>query len=233
MASVVTDLRKSELKNANGTAPKGLLKDRAYAELKGLILDATFAPGEFLSERRLAEQLTMSKTPVKAALQRLEAEGFVAVSPQQGIVVRDLAIHEIADQFEIRLALESHVLRAVAGKLTDDEAERLKNNVAEQRRVLAQREYHRAIELDTEFHLLFCEFHGNHEIIRVMAQLRDRIHRVIARVLEQDAERIAASVAEHAAIAVAVLSGDAERAAQCVKEHLDYGKQFLLEPRRR
>lgn len=216
-----------------GSKAKSLLKDQAYAELKRLILDTTFSPGDFLSERQLAERLTMSKTPVKAALQRLESEGFIAVSPQQGIIVRDLSIHEIADQFEIRLALESHVLRSVAGKLTSDEAQRLRGNLEQQRAMVATHDYARAVELDTDFHTMICEFHGNQEIIRVMSQLRERMHRVIARVFEQDRDRMAASVGEHTAIAEAVLAGDADRAAQRIREHLDYGKQFLLAPRRR
>ena len=62
---------------ANGE--RTLLKDRAYDELKNLILDETFSPGTFLSERQLAARLGMSKTPIRSALERLEAEAFVAV----------------------------------------------------------------------------------------------------------------------------------------------------------
>lgn len=220
-------------KRHEAVTTKSLLKDQAYAELKRLILDTTFSPGDFLSERQLAERLTMSKTPVKAALQRLESEGFIAVSPQQGIVVRDLTIHEIADQFEIRLALESHVLRTVAGKLTSNEAKQLRENLAQQRTMVSTHDYAQAVELDAAFHMMICDFHGNQEFIRVMLQLRERMHRVIARVFEQDRDRMAASVEEHAAIADAILDGDADRAATCIKEHLEYGKQFLLTPRRR
>ena len=72
----------------------------------------------------------MSKTPVKAALERLEAEGFISVSPQQGIVVRELSVREIADLYEIRAALESYTLRAVAGRLTADQVARVKANLA-------------------------------------------------------------------------------------------------------
>src|SRR5215831_7744368 len=68
----------------NGAAAS-LLKERAYDELKRRILNDDYPPGSFLAERRLAEELGMSKTPVKAALERLELEGFLLVSPQQGI----------------------------------------------------------------------------------------------------------------------------------------------------
>ena len=66
------------------------LKDRAYEELKTLILSEALPPGSFLSERALGQKLGMSKTPVRSAIERLENEGFVSVSPQQGVVVRAL-----------------------------------------------------------------------------------------------------------------------------------------------
>ncbi len=207
-----------------------LLKDRAYSELKQLIQDVTFEPGAFLSERQLAMQLGMSKTPVKAALERLELEGFLAVSPQQGIVVRELSVHEVADQFEIRLALESHVLRSVAGRLSADQASELTANIRQQKQAAQRRDVAELVALDADFHMLFCEFHGNREIAHVMSQLREKIHRVIARVYQQHPDRLVASCNEHAAIVAAVLAGDADLSARRISEHLDYGRQSLLAP---
>ncbi len=213
--------------------PRTLLKQRAYDALKKRIQEALLKPGTFLSERQLASQLGMSKTPVKAALERLEAEGFIAVSPQQGIVVLDLSVHEIVDQFEIRLALESFVLRSVAGRLNDDQACRVRDNLEAQQQAAAAEDIFGSVELDAEFHALFCEFLGNQEIVRVMSQLREKIHRVITRVFGRDVARLAKCLAEHRAIAEAVLSGNSDQAAQALEEHLQYGKQQLLSPRRR
>src|SRR5215510_8543834 len=92
-----------------------LLKERAYRHIKQRILNGSFAPAEFLSERQLAGQLAMSKTPVRAALERLESEGLITTSPQQGIIVRDLSVEQIADLYEMRLALETYVARTLAG----------------------------------------------------------------------------------------------------------------------
>ena len=94
-----------------------LLKDQAYENLKNLILEEVFAPGTFLSERQLAARLDMSKTPIRSALERLETEGFVTVSPQQGIVVRESSLREIVDLFDIRIALEVFVVQSIAGRL--------------------------------------------------------------------------------------------------------------------
>src|SRR5262249_4846455 len=133
---------------------RSLMKERAYAEIKRSILGGTFQPGSFVAERQLADHLGMSKTPVRAALERLEAEGFITIPPQQGIVIRDLTVQEVADHYEIRVALETYVVRTLAGRLTPAQAERLEANL---RALAAARDAHdvtRAVALDAEFHTL-------------------------------------------------------------------------------
>lgn len=210
----------------------GLMKERAYTELKRLILSEKVEPGAFLSERQLAARLQMSKTPVKAALERLEAEGFIGVSPQQGIVVQDLSLEEIADHFEIREMLEIFVVRRLAGRLTAEQRTRVQANLTAQSAAAKRRDVPTSGSLDSEFHLLWCEFLGNHEIIEIMRRQRDRIHRIIARVNARNPDRLDASYSEHARIAQAIFAGDGDLAAACIQEHLNYGKQFLLAPRR-
>src|SRR5215472_5556087 len=137
----------------NGHAPpRSFLKDRAYEMIKRRLLNNDYPPGSFLSERQLAESLGMSKTPVKGALERLEAEGFITVSPQQGIVVRELSVREIADQYEIRSVLESYALRTLAGQLTPEQAARVQANLEAQLRLRGSGEVARGVELDAAFH---------------------------------------------------------------------------------
>src|SRR5262249_43404633 len=119
----------------NGSSHGGLLKERAYAAIKQHIVSGAVAPGSFLAERQLAARLRISKTRVRAALERLELEGFITVSPQQGIIVRDLSIHDIADQYEIRVALETYVLRSLAGRLMPAQIERVQANLKAQQAV--------------------------------------------------------------------------------------------------
>jgi DNA-binding GntR family transcriptional regulator len=217
---------------ANGANGRGLLKERAYAEIKQHILSNGFAGARFLAERQLASRLGMSKTPVRAALERLELEGFVTISPQQGIIIRDLSVHDIADVYEIRLALETFVLCGLAGRLTPAQVGRVRANLAAQKANRSSPDIERGIGLDTEFHLQFCEFFGNQEMVRVMRQLGARIHRVMSQVFTINPERLAESYAEHCALADAVIGGDAAAAARRIEDHLERGKQVLLSPRR-
>jgi DNA-binding GntR family transcriptional regulator len=216
----------SALKNG---AAASLLKERAYDELKRRILNDDYPPGSFLAERRLAEQLGMSKTPVKAALERLELEGFICVSPQQGIVVREFSVHEIADLYEIRAALESYTMRLIAGRLTDPQIAQLQENLTALKGIAGSGDVSSAVVLDAEFHILFTRFLGNREFLRVMEHLRHKMHRVITKAFHLNPGRIDTSYEEHKAIVDVVIAGNGSRAAKLIESHLEKGKQLILE----
>ncbi len=230
----VKSIERSEVPDdaSNGSPVRSLMKERAYAELKRLLLDGDLAPGTFLAERQLAVRLGMSKTPVRSALERLEMEGFLSISPQQGAIVRELSVNEIADQYEIRVALETFVARGIAGKLTPAQVGRLNENLELQRLNLDRGNVGIGVSLDGEFHRLFCEFMGNQEILRVMGQLRDKTQRVISQVFRINASRMAGSYEEHCGIADAVIRGDSALAVSRIETHLRFGMDSLLTPRR-
>ncbi len=211
--------------------PRAFLKDEAYLQLRQRLLDSHYLPGSFLSERQLARELGMSKTPIKAALERLDAEGFISISPQQGIVVRELSIREIADQYEIRIALESYVLRTLAGRLTEPQVAAVRENLQSHAQLRGTGNVARGVEIDAAFHTQFVQFLDNLEITRVFSQLRDRMQRVVTRVFQRSPTRIDASHDEHAAIAEALISGQGAAAAELIAAHLERGKQLILAPR--
>ena len=211
--------------------PRGSMKERAYEEIKRRLMSGDYPPGSFLSERQLADKLGMSKTPIKAALERLEAEGLIAVSPQQGIVVREMSLQEIADQYEIRAALESFTMKTLAGRLSPEQVKRLRANLDAQAKLRGGGELAKGVELDAAFHTMFPEFLGNQEIIRVVGQLREKMQRVLTQVFRLCPNRIDTSYAEHEAIAQAVIAGDGSKAADLIVAHLERGKRLILSPR--
>lgn len=217
--------------SAQKSAPsrqRRLMKERAYDSLKQLILSETFEPGTFLSERQLASRLRMSKTPIKSGLERLESEGFIGISPQQGIVVLDLTLDEINDHFETREAIETYVVRRLAGRLTPEQVSRVRENLAAQKVTVEKLDDPANRLLDSEFHMLWCQFLGNREIIAVMQRLRDRIHRIVSRVNSRNLSRMSEGLEEHVRIAEAVIAGDGDLAARSIEEHLRSGKLCLL-----
>jgi len=207
------------------------LKQHAYIELKRQILSGRLSPGMMLSERQLASELKMSKTPVHAALERLDADGLVTVAAQQGIMVRAISSQDIGDHFEIREALEPFVVAKLAGRLSSEQVRRLERNLRENRRVVRNADVEANVRLDAEFHHLLCEFLGNREITRVMAQIREKVHTAIYQISSRQPQRMAGSVAEHQGIADALIAGDGSAAMERMKAHLRFGLQCSYDHR--
>lgn len=215
------------------TAPRQaahLLKDEAYDILRRRIVAGDLQAGDRLSERELAHEFQMSKTPVKAALERLEEQGFVQISPQRRAVVRALTDQEVSDHYELRTALESHVVRRIAGRIDDVAAEALTANLALQRRLTGPGE----LDLeswsnsDLEFHLTLVRHLGNAEIERIVLLQQDRLRRLVTSIALQDPGVPAISVTEHTKIFEHVRDGEADLAVQAIIDHLDHGREFLL-----
>lgn len=209
-------------------SPRVLLKDRAYEALKTLILQEVFPSGSFLSERQLVARLDMSKTPIRAALERLESEGLVSVSPQQGILVREISVHEVVDIFDVRIALEQFAMQRLAGTLSLDQQAEIEKNLKAQEHALKMGDVSVFTDLDAAFHLMLCSFLGNREVVHVMRRLRDRLYRIALQVLRHDVDRIRTSYEEHREIFVMLMKSDGQRASDLVGAHLAYGKQVLI-----
>jgi DNA-binding GntR family transcriptional regulator len=204
------------------------LKDVAYCQLRQLILEGRIAPGAVLSVRQLADQLNMSKTPVHAALERMEADGLVTFAPQQGVVVREVSIQDVANHFEIRTALETFIVRRLAGRLTNEQIQRLEANLNAQREFAETGNVLGCVKNDAGFHFLLCELHGNQEFVNVMHRLRDRVFQVVFQIVKQFPNRITETYDEHRGIVDAVIDGDGELAAQRLTSHLRNGlRQFI------
>jgi DNA-binding GntR family transcriptional regulator len=143
-------------------------------------------------------------------------------------VVQETTLPELLDLFDIRLALESFVASAITGKLTEAQKRDLQHNLEQQKASASNNDIEKAMVQDAGFHISLCEFLGNQEIIRVMRQSRDKMHRIINHILNTRTGRIQVSYEEHAAIAQAIIAGDAKLAAKRIKAHLEYGKQSLI-----
>ena len=204
----------------------------AYAELRRLIVSGEFPPSTFLSERQLARQLNMSKTPVHVALKRLEAEGFVTISAQQGIVVRGMSIEDIMNHYELREAIECWVVSRIAGKLDAGQQRQLLDNLAAQKEALEAGDLPELMRLDETMHFLMASFLGNRELIASMERLRDKITQVIIRVSDTDRRRPRESTEEHEGIVEAWIAGDGDRASKLMIQHLEAGKRCIFNPER-
>jgi DNA-binding GntR family transcriptional regulator len=210
-------------------ATRDLLKDQAYRELMRLIQTGVIAPDSAVSERQLVERLGMSKTPIRAALEILEAEGLVTVSPQRGILIRELTAREIGELFDVRIAIEPYIASRLASRsISNEQTERLKKNLAQQRIAAKKEDARAATRLDIEFHRMLGDFFDNNEMSTWLEKCFNKLQRSVLRINSLVPGRLQKSTDDHKSIVDAIVAGKNELAADRMISHLRYGSRFLM-----
>ncbi len=195
--------------------------DRVYAHVKQGVLERRYEGGALLTEGELAEAVGVSRTPVREALLRLEAEGLIRLYPKKGALVLPVSAQEIADVVETRLLVEVHAARKAVPAPAALVA-RLEELLAQQREQAATGDLAAAAVTDRCFHAEIVRSGGNEILSRLYDQLRDRQLRMGVAVLHSHPDRIAKTLSEHAEILQALRSGDAERAVELVHRHIGW-----------
>lgn len=213
--------------NATPKKDSPLLKDIAYSKIKEYIVEEIFEPGSFLSERELIEMLDMSKTPIKSALTKLEAEGFLTVSNKQGILIHDISLERIINIYDLRTALETYTCKMLCGKLTSEQIEEIERNLEDTRQAVYELNAKKFTAVDHEFHLLLCLCTDNMEIYRILQNYNDHLKRITFKHLKKDPNRMKQFLKEHEEIFQLLKNGD-EKSVEIMKDHLQLSKQKLF-----
>ncbi|WP_037574203.1 GntR family transcriptional regulator [Phaeacidiphilus oryzae] len=193
--------------------------DRVYTHVKQAVLDRSYAGGTLLVEGELADVVGVSRTPVREALLRLEAEGLIKLYPKKGALVLPVSAQEIADVVEARLLVERHAVQkaipAPAALL-----QRLQELLDEQRDCVARGDLLGASTADRAFHHAIVAEAGNQIIEHLYDQLRDRQLRMGVEVMRARPERVRSNLTDHSAILEALRAGDRDLADHRVREHV-------------
>ncbi|RYV51336.1 GntR family transcriptional regulator [Pengzhenrongella frigida] len=195
--------------------------DVAYRYVKELVLDDRLPGGSMISEGQIAGQLTVSRTPVREAFLRLEAEGWLRLYPKRGAVIVPIAAGEARAVVDARLLLEVHAVESLA--TADDRARlraALESSIARQSAALDDGDLEAYSRHDTEFHLAIVAAGGNALLTSFCVSLRERQHRMTARSLWRDVERARGFVRGHAELAVLVGAGDVPGFGAALRRHL-------------
>ncbi|WP_431043349.1 GntR family transcriptional regulator [Streptomyces sp. P1-3] len=195
--------------------------ERVYAHVKQGVLDRSYEGGTLLTEGDLAEAVGVSRTPVREALLRLEAEGLIRLYPKKGALVLPVSVQEIADVVETRLLVEEYAARK-AVPAPPSLLARLEELLERQRREAAAGDLAAVAVSDRCFHAEIVRHAGNEILSRLYDQLRDRQLRMGVAVMHAHPDRIAKNIAEHGEILRALRGGDADAAAAVVHRHVSW-----------
>lgn len=201
----------------------GTAKDRALDYVKTRVLTGAFPGGELISEGDVATALGMSRTPVREAFLRLEAEGLLRLYPQRGALVVPVSPDEVRSVMEARLVLERFAATKVVGRGPATCAavfEKMSAELRRQRAAVDRSDWPEFLDADRAFHAITLTESGNAILSGFYASLRDRQMRMIGESALRDPDRVAAILDEHREIAEALRDGDGQRALRAVQTHL-------------
>lgn len=153
------------------------LGEVVFEYLRSSILNGDLKPGERLMEIQLAEQLGVSRTPVREAIRKLEKEKFVEMIPRKGAYVADLTAKDILDVLEIRIILEGFASSLAAVRMADEEIDDLEKTLIDFNEYLEDLDRPGMIEKDNQFHDMIFDATRNNKLIEIVQELHDQFQR--------------------------------------------------------
>ncbi|MBX3568663.1 MAG: GntR family transcriptional regulator [Rhizobiaceae bacterium] len=196
------------------------LTETAYEAILGRILDGRLKPGSRLQERRLGEELSLSRTPVREALSRLENEELVT-REQRVSVVRTITLQDFLEILHVRSLLETEAVGLACGKIPLEELQRLKTRA----QTISGSSKAESAAFDSDLHGTILAYSGNRTLATIVGQLRKKTAMFnVGRI----PERARPVIDEHVAIIDALIDGNAEAARAAISTHLENVRSSIV-----
>jgi DNA-binding GntR family transcriptional regulator len=210
------------------TASDLSLAQQAYNQIRHEILTCILPPGQVLSERTLAQQYDMSKTPVREALGQLYHEGLVRRLPGRGYLVAPITIEDVQNLFDLRLILEVAAVERAARRLSPAQIAILKNMASISYRLDDPESHVAFLDANRKFHLTLAEASGNRrladELGTVMLEM-DRLFHLGLRLRDSAQEM----KEEHQEVVAALEAGDVEKARDLIAQQIITSQRRVME----
>ena len=203
------------------------LREVVCETLREAIRKGILKPGERLMEIQLAEELGVSRTPVREAIRKLELEGYVIMMPRRGTYVANLSIRDVNEVFEIRTSLESLSSGLAAERITDEELESLQRLLVRIGEFIECNNMEKIVETDMQFHDLLYQASRNTRLVGIIYNLREQLTRFRSTSMSFPG-RLKATLEEHRAIVEAIAQGDVKGAQHASEYHMEKSEQTLL-----
>ena len=204
------------------------LREAVFDTLRQAILDGTLQPGERLMEIHIADQLGVSRTPVREAIRALELEGLVSTNPRRGAVVARIAPGDLQDVLEVRSALEELAVRKACRNMTPERMEKLKTAARAFETYVAAGDLTASAQADEAFHEVISEATGNRRLTQLLEDIRSQVYRYRMENIKNKSSH-PELVRSHNLIIEALEKGDEIEAVEAVKDHISRQKMAVIE----
>lgn len=203
------------------------LREVVCEALREAIINGVLKPGERLMEIQLAEELGVSRTPVREAIRKLELEGFVIMIPRRGTYVADLSIKDINQVFEVRTALEVLAAGLAAERITEEELEQMERLLVIIGEHIERGDMDKIVEADSRFHDILYQATRNDRLVQIINNLREQLTRFRSISMSYPG-RLKNTLEEHSRLVEALAARDNQLAERLATEHMENAEQTLL-----
>lgn len=210
----MSNLQLEKIKNE-----RKFLRDLVYEKLQQFLREEKFNPGDKVTEKEIAKELGVSRTPVREALYRLAATGLIKIIPHRGFIVSKWTIKELKDVIFVRAVLEKLAIKLAIENILPEEIKELKNLIIEIEKAVKYKNIPKSSDLNTLFHDKIVLASRNRELFKIMKFLKDKIcgFRIIA---ISSSKRLDDSLKEHNKILDALINKDVDLAETLIHEHI-------------
>jgi DNA-binding GntR family transcriptional regulator len=203
------------------------LREVVYETLREAIRNGSLTPGERLMEIQLAEELGVSRTPVREAIRKLELERFVVMLSWRGTYVANLSLKDINEVFEIRGALDSLAAGLASERITEEELEQMERLLVEIADNIEHHDNQKIVEADEAFHDILYRASRNERLVGIICNLREQFARFRSVSIKYPG-RLQNTLEEHRQLVEAIAQRNPEAAMQKAREHIENAEQTLL-----
>jgi len=204
------------------------IREEIFFSLRKAILKGHFKPGERLVEKKLAQKMGVSRTPIREALRKLDSEGLVAYTPRKGVVVTGVSAKDALEIYPIRAVLEGLAARLAAINRSDKELAYLKTILSEMQECIEKNASDKLITLHSIFHDTFAKASKNPRLYKMIISLRNYVKN-FAEISYSLPGRLQAGWEEHKEILEAIEKKDGDRAEHVSKLHIMQAKESFLQ----
>lgn len=213
--------------DTGGVPDEDPMSTRIFRDLRRRIINGEFPMGSRLRERDLAEQLGVSRVPLREALPQLEADGFIRTSLRRGAVVVQLTLKDVTELFDARLGVEVHATRLAAQRCAEGaSAARIEDALRRAVTALGEGDPGLIAELNADLHEIIVAAADNALLATVMQPIAARDRWVFRLTAGRD---VHVACAEHAELCAAIVGGRPDMAAALAYSHIERGRAPTLE----
>lgn len=203
------------------------LREQAYQEIKQRILTCEFAPGEFLNESYLQDELSLGRSPINQALHRLAVEGLVDIYPRKGVMVSQLSLNEVIEMIEVRLVNECMAVRLATERAQASEIEAMREILSETPKAIENRDLTALMRIDLRFHNAITAASRNRVLSDILSGLHERQARFWFLSLSAK-EQMTRAYEEHLEIVEAISQRDSALAEQAMIRHVENFRKNIV-----